>query len=71
MTAVFTPAESRLVDELIDIGRRTVGQALALASGGNLSARIPSSDRFIVTGSGEWLDELTPDSFTIMSLEGD
>lgn len=71
MTAKVTGAEHELVEQLIDIGRRCVSQALALASGGNLSARIPGSDRFLVTGSGEWLDELTPQSFAIMNLEGE
>ncbi len=71
MTAVVTGAEHDLVEQLIDIGRRCVSQALALASGGNLSARLPGSDRFLITGSGEWLDELTPKSFAIMNLEGE
>lgn len=67
----FTASEYELVAELIDIGRRAVSQGLTQASGGNLSARTPDSDRFVVTGSGEWLDELTPDSFAIMSPEGE
>jgi len=67
----FTASEHELVAELIDIGRRAVSQGLTQASGGNLSARTPDSDRFVVTGSGEWLDELTPESFTIMSLGGE
>lgn len=71
MTAVVAEAEHDLVEQLIDIGRRCVSQALALASGGNLSARLPGSDRFLITGSGEWLDELTPKSFALMNLEGE
>lgn len=67
----FTYAEKALTEQLVDIGGRCVRQALALASGGNLSARIPGSDRFLVTGSGEWLDELTPQSFSIMTLDGE
>lgn len=60
-----------LVHELIDVGRAAVGQGLALASGGNLSARPPGDDRFVVTGSGTWLDRLTPDDFATMTLDGD
>src|SRR5690625_3940658 len=71
MTTELTASEKELVNELIQIGRRCVSQALALASGGNLSARLPGSDRFLITGSGEWLDELTPKSFAIMNLDGE
>jgi len=60
-----------LVTELIEVGRRAVASGYVLASGGNLSARLPGSDRFVVTGGGTWLDRLTPDDFTIMSLDGD
>jgi len=71
VTAVVTGDEHDLVEQLTDIGLRCVSQALALASGGNLSARLPGSDRFLITGSGEWLDELTPKSFSIMNLDGE
>jgi len=71
MTTKLTASEKELVNELIQIGRRCVSQALALASGGNLSARLPGSDRYLITGSGEWLDELTPKSFSIMTVEGE
>ncbi|MEJ6489682.1 class II aldolase/adducin family protein [Leucobacter sp. USCH14] len=58
----------RLVAELIEVGRDAVGRGLVLASAGNLSARI--SDReFVVTGSGTWLDRLTPDDFAVLSLD--
>lgn len=58
------------IAELIDVGRTAVERGLVLASGGNLSARI-GADRFVVTGAGTWLDRLTPDQFTVMSLAGD
>jgi L-fuculose-phosphate aldolase len=61
---------SDLIGELIEAGRVAVDKGLALASGGNLSARLGGDDRFIVTGSGTWLNRLTPESFSIMSLEG-
>lgn len=56
---------------LIDAGAEIVRRSLTLASGGNLSARIPGTDRFIVTGTGTWLDRLTPEKFTEMNLAGD
>lgn len=59
------------VTALIDAGAEIVRRSLTLASGGNLSARIPNSDRFIVTGTGTWLDRLQPEHFTEMNLNGD
>lgn len=63
--------EYRLLEQLIEVGRRCVSQGMTLASGGNLSAREPGSGRFLVTGKGTWLDRLTVDSFALMSLSGE
>ncbi|GAA3181878.1 aldolase [Blastococcus jejuensis] len=60
-----------LLDQLAEVGRMAVGGGLALASGGNLSARLPGSSEFVVTGAGTWLDRLTPADFTVMSLDGE
>lgn len=60
----------RLVQELIEVSRDAVGRGLVLASGGNLSARI-GADEFVVTGSGTWLDRLTPEDFSVMNLAGE
>ena len=59
-----------LVAELIDTGAKAVERGLALASGGNLSARI-NADSFVVTGAGTCLDALSVDQFTVMSLAGE
>jgi L-fuculose-phosphate aldolase len=59
-----------LIEQLIEVGRDAVGRGLVLASGGNLSARRPGGDEFVVTGSGTWLDRLRPDDFTVMGLDG-
>ena len=59
-----------LLDQLAEVGRMAVASGLALASGGNLSARLPDSGVFVVTGAGTWLDRLTPEDFTVMSLDG-
>lgn len=58
------------IAELADVGRNAVARGLALASGGNLSARV-GDDTFVVTGAGTWLDRLTADGFSIMNLAGD
>ena len=60
-----------LLDALAEVGRMAVGSGLALASGGNLSARLPGSDEFVVTGAGTWLDRLRPADFSVMTLDGE
>jgi L-fuculose-phosphate aldolase len=66
------PARTRdeLLDQLAEAGRMAVRGGLVLASGGNLSARLPGSEEFVVTGAGTWLDRLTPADFTVMTLDG-
>ncbi|MFU8839810.1 MAG: class II aldolase/adducin family protein [Nitriliruptoraceae bacterium] len=59
-----------LIDQMVDAGRTAVERGLVLASGGNLSARIPGSDRFLVTGAATWLDRLAMDSFAVLDLDG-
>jgi L-fuculose-phosphate aldolase len=60
-----------LIDQLAEVGRLAVARGLVLASGGNLSARLPDSDRFVVTATGTWLDRLAPGDFTTMTLPGE
>ncbi len=38
------PRTGELLDQLAEVGRLATGSGLALASGGNLSARLPGSD---------------------------
>lgn len=58
------------IAELSDVGRSAVDHGLALASGGNRSARLDDGT-FVVTGSGTWLDRLNPDDFSVMTLGGE
>ena len=60
-----------LIDQLAEVGRLAVAGGLALASGGNLSARLPGGDEFVVTGAGTWLDRLTAADFSVMTLDGE
>ncbi|MBM6404098.1 class II aldolase/adducin family protein [Phycicoccus sp. CSK15P-2] len=60
-----------LADELAAAGRHVVERGLVQASGGNLSARIPGTDRFLVTATGTWLDRLTDESFAELTLDGE
>lgn len=59
-----------LIDQLISVGRQAVGMGLVLASGGNLSARVPGGIEFAVTGTGTFLDELRHSDFSVMDLDG-
>jgi L-fuculose-phosphate aldolase len=68
---VKTPrTRDELLDALAEVGRLAVDGGLALASGGNLSGRLPGSSEFVVTGAGTWLDRLTPEDFSVMTLDG-
>jgi len=63
-----TGALSQLADALAVVGRKTVAAGLVIGYGGNLSARLPGSDECVVTCSGSWLDELTPDRFSVVGI---
>jgi L-fuculose-phosphate aldolase len=66
------PATTReeAVGQLIEVGRLAVERGLVLASGGNLSARLPGEPEFVVTGAGTWLDRLTPADFSVLTMDG-
>src|SRR5262245_42851518 len=59
-----------LAGQLAAVGREAVGRGLVVASGGNLSARCPDRDAFLVTGAGTWLDRLARDDFAVVGLDG-
>lgn len=66
----MTDLLDELVDQLCLVGKEAVQNGLVLATGGNISARLPDSDVFVVTGSGTYLDKLTRESFARMDLSG-
>jgi L-fuculose-phosphate aldolase len=66
----MTDPAAPLIAELAAVGRDAVGRGLVVASGGNLSARLPGQDAFVVTAAGTWLDRLGPDDFSIVGLDG-
>lgn len=67
----MTTERETLIDELIDAGRHVVSRGLVQASGGNLSVRPPGTDRFLVTGSGTWLDRLEPGDLAELTMDGE
>jgi L-fuculose-phosphate aldolase len=50
------------------VGRAAVAAGLVVASGGNLSARLPGADTCWVTRTGTWLDALTPADFVEVAI---
>ncbi len=62
---------TEILDQLAGAGRHLVERGLVQASGGNLSARVPGTDRFLVTGTGTWLDRLTHDDFAELTPAGE
>lgn len=59
-----------LIEHLCDAGRTVVARGLVVASGGNLSVRVPGTDHMLVTASGTWLDRLTPEDLVEVTGEG-
>jgi L-fuculose-phosphate aldolase len=59
-----------LVAELSEVARDAVARGLVLASGGNLSARIPGRDAFVVTAAGTWFDRLVAEDFSLVDFTG-
>ena len=59
-----------LIAQLITLGSKAVTGGLVIGSGGNLSARLPGADHFVVTASGTWLDELEPGDFSVVGVDG-
>lgn len=57
-------------EHLTDAGRQVVARGLVLASGGNLSARLPDGS-MVITGSGTWLDRLDADDFCVIDASGE
>ncbi|MGH9183351.1 MAG: class II aldolase/adducin family protein [Acidimicrobiales bacterium] len=66
----MTPDHRSLAGQLAHLGRKAVAAGLVIGSGGNLSARRPGADEIVVTASGTWLDELGPDDFSVVGLDG-
>jgi L-fuculose-phosphate aldolase len=62
---------TEVVDQLVEVGRSAVGRGLVLASGGNLSARLPGEAEFVVTAAGTWLDRLTAADFSVLTHGGE
>jgi L-fuculose-phosphate aldolase len=59
-----------LIAELCEVGRDAARRGLVLASAGNLSARLPGGDTFVVTAAGTWFDRLAPTDLSVLAMDG-
>jgi ribulose-5-phosphate 4-epimerase/fuculose-1-phosphate aldolase len=59
-----------LTAELAEIGADAVRRSLVVATGGNLSARLPGSTVFVVTARATRLDRLGDADFSVLDLDG-
>ena len=66
----MTDPLTALTAELAEIGADAVRRGLVVVTGGNLSARLPGSDRFVVTATATRLDRLETGDFSVVDLDG-
>lgn len=69
MTGVPPVELDGLAAALTRVGKKMVRRGLVLGSGGNLSARPPGGPYCLVTAAGTWLDELTPQAFSVVRVD--
>ncbi|MDA8443225.1 MAG: class II aldolase/adducin family protein [Peptococcaceae bacterium] len=60
-----------LKQALVDSGREMVQSGLVVGTWGNISARIPGSDQFVITPSGMGYLAITPDDLVVLDLRGE
>jgi len=61
----------RLRTELVDRHAELVRNGLVVWTGGNVSARVPGADLFLIKPSGVSYDDLTAESMVLCTLEGE
>ncbi|HEX2552017.1 MAG TPA: L-ribulose-5-phosphate 4-epimerase, partial [Nocardioidaceae bacterium] len=57
-------------DELVSLHRLLVRYGLVVWTGGNVSARVPGTDQFLIKPSGVDYDQLTADDMILCDLDG-
>jgi len=60
----------RLRRDLADFSRRAYERGLVSGTGGNVSVRIPNTDRVLVTPTGVSLGEVEPEASLLLDLNG-
>ncbi|WP_299039460.1 L-ribulose-5-phosphate 4-epimerase [uncultured Pseudokineococcus sp.] len=61
----------RLRGELVTLHAELVRYGLVVWTGGNVSARVPGADLFLIKPSGVSYDDLTPESMVLCTLDGE
>lgn len=56
------------IEEFVMQARRVGEVGLTICSSGNLSYRVPGTDEVLLSGTGSWIPELTPDRVSVCSL---
>lgn len=55
---------------VVDIGGRAVGAGLVVGAGGNISARIGTSDELVISPTGYRLEDVDPGELVVIDLDG-
>src|SRR4051812_14722173 len=63
-------AVARLREQVSDLHQELVRYNLVVWTAGNVSARVPDTDLFVIKPSGVDYDRLTPDNMIVCDLEG-
>jgi L-ribulose-5-phosphate 4-epimerase len=71
MSAPPDETVTRLREELTRLHRQLVTAELVVWTAGNISARVPGTDTFLIKPSGLPYDELTPESMVLCGLDGE
>jgi L-ribulose-5-phosphate 4-epimerase len=61
---------TRLRQELVDLHHQLVQSELVVWTAGNISARVPGTDLFLIKPSGVDYPDLTPESMVVCDLQG-
>jgi len=61
---------NRLRRELSDYSKRSFQRGLVSGTGGNISVRVPGTDRILITASGVSLADVEPESNLLVTQEG-
>lgn len=56
------------IEEFVRQARRVGAAGLTICSSGNLSWHLPDSDEVLLSGTGSWVPELTPDRVSVCRL---
>ncbi len=58
-----------LKKEIIEAGKKLIRTGLVTGTGGNISAKLPGSDQFLITPSGMDYEALQPEDMVLVDLE--